>query len=97
MVQLHYENYSSPIIYQRFLMETRHNFSVLSHISPPLGSQEKLKYCIIFKYGSVRKFAGTINISHTAFFSWLNNPNKYPTVNQKIINVIGFDPFAQFP
>jgi len=75
-------------------METRHNFSVLAHILPPLTPQQKLKYCIIFKYGSLRNFSKIIDISHTTLGAWLNKPDKYPEAHQKIINEIGFDPFS---
>ena len=74
-------------------METRHNFSVLSQISPPLSIRDKLKYCIIFEYKSLRNFSRITNISHTTLLLWLRQPDKYPEANHKIIHALGFDPF----
>jgi len=74
-------------------METRHNFKVLGLIEPPLTPKQKLKYCINFQYGSLRKFSSIVDISHTALCSWMDRPEKYPEAHRKIIQKLGFDPF----
>jgi len=74
-------------------METRHNFNVLALIDPPLTTVQRLKYCIIFEYKSLRNFSRITNISHTALNAWMDDPAKYPEAHQKIVNELGFDPF----
>jgi len=74
-------------------METRRNLDILALIKPPLTSVQKLKYCIIFEYKSLRNFSRIINISHTTLNAWMKDPDKYPEAHQKIAKELGFDPF----